>query len=423
MRTSTKLLLSVAACTTLANAAYHPEVQFEAPKDTSDFNGVELKSKLDLTFNYQLLEHDFTRTGKTVQEIQSGMILPTADLDFDAKVMKGFNTKLEVMLSSHHHNETYVKGGYATIDNLDFITPGFLQGLMNDLTVKVGVDDINFGDYHYRRTDNADVFRNPFILNTGVEAYMQAGFVELLYRIPAANMFVMYGITNGQANPDDTKAGDGKGAEAHYFKIGYDNQAATRLRVTESYYTVSDTTKNSFYSGDKAGTVPREIFNDTTSATTTGTSGNDFGSLWNPLAIFTTKFDFSVSSTNLFVKAGGTEFFGLVELLSAEDATKTMDMVHYSVDAVQRFGENERFYAAVRYENATTDVKNDTVDNEMTQIQATLGWFLSPNAMMKVEYVKQERKGFATTGDLNTAVYDNGEASFDGMMVSAALSF
>jgi len=121
--------------------------------------------------------------------------------------MKGFNVKLETMLSSHHHNETYVKGGYASIDSLDFVTPGFAQGFMDQATIRIGVDDIDFGDAHFRRTDNADVMRNPFVMNLAVESYMQAGFLELIYRVPAASAFVVAGITNGQVNPDDVKKG------------------------------------------------------------------------------------------------------------------------------------------------------------------------------------------------------------------------
>ena len=55
---------------------------------------------------------------------------------------------LRTYLSARHHNEAWVKGGYIQIDNLDFISKGLLEGLMNNVRVKVGMDEINYGDSH-----------------------------------------------------------------------------------------------------------------------------------------------------------------------------------------------------------------------------------------------------------------------------------
>ncbi len=145
------VLLSTVVCATLASAQKF-ENTFEAPKDTSAFKGKpEVSFNTDLTFNYQGLSQEFDVAAATDEIIlQQGLSLPQANFDINAKVMSGFNVKLETMLSSHHHNETYVKGGYATIDNLDFIAPGFASDFMKNTTIKVGVDDINFGDDHFR---------------------------------------------------------------------------------------------------------------------------------------------------------------------------------------------------------------------------------------------------------------------------------
>ena len=58
MKKITTALLSVAVCTTLANAEKINHV-FEAPKDTSAFNGVEFGWNADLTFNFQGLDQDY----------------------------------------------------------------------------------------------------------------------------------------------------------------------------------------------------------------------------------------------------------------------------------------------------------------------------------------------------------------------------
>jgi hypothetical protein len=70
---------------------------------------------------------------------------------------------LRTFLSSRHHNETYVKGGYLQIDKLDFIQKDFLKDFMKYATIKVGQDELNYGDAHFRRTDNAYSLTNPFI--------------------------------------------------------------------------------------------------------------------------------------------------------------------------------------------------------------------------------------------------------------------
>lgn len=408
------VLLSTVVCGTLASAKI---VQtFEPAKDTSVFTAPTIGWNADLTFNYQGLDQNYDLFGKTGEvSLQPGLSLPTANFDVNAKVMSGFNVKLETMFSSHHHNETYVKGGYATIDNLDFIVPGFASDFMQNATIKVGVDDINFGDDQFRRTDNADVMRNPFIHNMGVEAYMQAPHIEVLYRLPA-NTFVMVGITNGQVNPDDVTAVDRNSTSGSsnrpglYGKIGFDSQINDdlRVRLTESVYTVHGTNKgSSLYSGDKAGTPSRKIFDDGTDT--------DFGALWNALSGFS---DLTVSKTNFFTRFQDTELYAMFEIADGADA-KGVDMAmnHYAVDLVQRF-HNDKFYAAARYEKAKLDYKeatNDLGDAEMTQWQVGLGWFLSKNAVAKLEYIDHERT--------NNSSFVGGTADFKGYMISTALTF
>ena len=402
------VLLSTVVCGTLASAQIVQ--QFEADKDTSAFKGKpEVSIETNLIFNYQGLSQSYQNVGMAASKdgLQAGLTLPSADFDINAKVMSGFNVKLETMLSSHHHNDTYVKGGYATIDNLDFIAPGFLSDFMHNATIKIGVDDINLGDDHFRRTDNAKVMANPFVNNMAVEAYMQAPHLEVLYRMPA-NTFAMIGITNGQVNPSDVDQADGSNRPALYGKVGYDAQLsdALRFRVSESVYFVNHTNKGtSLFGGDKAGTVAQKVFGNT----------SGMGSQWNAMSGFS---DLTLSHTNVFLKYNSTEFYGLYEYASGADITdKDMKMTHYALDAVQRFS-NDRFFAAARYENAVVeyaDASNDLGDAKLTQYQLGLGWFLSKHAVAKLEYIDQKRE--------KNSAFVGGDASFKGYMISTALSF
>jgi len=422
------VLLSTVVCGTLASAKIVQ--QFEPEKDTSAFSGKpEVSFAVDLSFYYQGLSQDYqgTTTNGTTYSLGSGgieeaLILPTANFDIYGKIMSGFNVKLQTMLASHHHNETYVKGGYATIDNLDFIAPGFLSDVMRNTTIKIGVNDINYGDDQYRRTDNANVMRNPFINNLAVDGYTQGTHVEVLYRIPAISSFAMVGITNGQANPQDTTvvetASTSSNRYALYGKLGFDHELSDdlRFRITESVYYIEGVNRVDLYNGDKAGNVIRNVY---------GTANTDvFSSGWQPTSVYTSAGtatitpDVLASKTNFFLKYKDTEFYAMYEVINAEDINgKSADTKHYAVDLVQRFY-NDKFWLAARYENAVQeyqDAFNDFGDAELTQWQLAAGWFLSKNAVAKIEYIDQEREKFS--------IYKNGNASFNGFMVNAALSF
>lgn len=439
------VLLSTVVCGTLASAKLNQ--QFEPEKDTSGFSGKpEVSFATDLSFYFQGLSQDYkgvtipttsaavptgyTTTTVADTPIESGLILPTANLDINAKIMSGFNVKLQTMLASHHHNDTYVKGGYATIDNLDFIAPGFLSSIMRDTTIKIGVNDINYGDDQYRRTDNANVMRNPFITNMGVEGYLQGTHLEILYRIPAISSFAMVGITNGQANPQDVAKTeyDANAGTANsnrygiYGKIGFDHEYTNdlRFRATESIYSISGSNRNDLYSSDKAGNVITNVL---------GTGASDaMSSGWNAMSgyvktangniVLKSAADVLASKTNLFLKYKDTELYGMYEIADGSDVNdKDMKMKHYAVDLVQRFN-NDKFWAAARYENAVVkyaDAFNDFGDAELTQWQLGLGWFLSKNAVAKFEYIDQTREKFS--------IYKNGDAEFKGFMVNASLSF
>lgn len=439
------VLLSTIACATLANAKI---VQtFEPAKDTSAFSGKpEVNFATDLSFYFQGLSQSYTNVtipantaatpgGFTTltsanSPIESGLILPTANFDISAKIMSGFNVKLQTLLASHHHNETYVKGGYATIDNLDFIAPGFLSDVMRNTTIKIGVNDINYGDDQYRRTDNANVMRNPFINNLAVEGYLQGTHVEVLYRMPSINSFAMIGITNGQANPADVAKTEYNAAAgtassnryAMYGKFGFDEQINDdlRLRITESIFFVEGINRLDLYSSDKAGDVSRNIFGSTATASQSVGWNIISGYVKTPGNTYVSKTaaDLLASKTNLFLKYKDTEFYALYEKADGKDVyDKDMKMKHYAFDVVQRFS-NDKFWVAARYENAIQeydDAFNDFGDAELTQWQLGAGWYLSKNAVAKLEYIDQKRENFA--------IYKDGKASFDGFMVSASLSF
>src|SRR5690606_40383887 len=94
---------------------------FEAPKDTvSTSNDVHVKIGAAFALQYQAIDHE--NSGSVpLYNIGNNFNLATANLDFDVKLYDGVNLHLRTYLSSRHHPEPYVIGGYITIDKLDFI--------------------------------------------------------------------------------------------------------------------------------------------------------------------------------------------------------------------------------------------------------------------------------------------------------------
>src|SRR5690606_38614922 len=99
--------------------------QFENPKDTlTSFDGIDVKVGGAFAIQFQALDHENSGELPLIN-IGDNFNLPTANLDLDVELYDGVNLHLRTYLSSRHHPEPYVKGGYIQIDKLDFISEGF----------------------------------------------------------------------------------------------------------------------------------------------------------------------------------------------------------------------------------------------------------------------------------------------------------
>src|SRR5690625_1339662 len=153
---------------------------------------------------------------------------------------------LRTYLSSRHHPEPYVKGGYITIDKLNFIQDGFLEDIMNKVTLKIGHMENNYGDAHFRRSDNAEALRNPFVGNYIMDGFTTEVGAEAYYR--NNGWLGMVGVTNGRLNQD----AEGGTSPSTLLKLGYDKQLDKdwRFRLTGSMYHTAQSGKTGLYAGD-----------------------------------------------------------------------------------------------------------------------------------------------------------------------------
>src|SRR5699024_10205552 len=151
----------------------------------------------------------------------------------DVELYDGIRLHLRTYLSSRHHPEPDVKGGYMQVDNLNFIEEGVLEDLMKNFTIRIGHMENNYGDAHFRRSDNAQALYNPFVGNLIMDSFT----TEVGAEGYSGNdgWLAMGGITNGKL---DQNGGQGGAQGPILGKLGYDKQEADdfRWRLTGSVY-------------------------------------------------------------------------------------------------------------------------------------------------------------------------------------------
>ncbi|RMG28814.1 MAG: hypothetical protein D6730_04980 [Bacteroidetes bacterium] len=414
---------------------------FEAPKEMDKpFEGLKVRVGGNFTQQFQALTHENTATPRLVEmgenevnlnqliEIGNGFNLATANLNLDVQLADGIRLNLVTYLASRHHPEAWVKGGYLQVDKLPMFNSQALDKLMQYVTIKVGHMEINYGDAHFRRTDNGNALYNPFVGNYIMDAFNTEIGGEIYFR--HAGALAMIGVSGGEikgaiTNPDSR-------APAVYAKLGYDKQVndGLRLRLTGSIYTTEKSANNTLYGGDRGGSryymalQPALVRDWRTGAIRAASESSDFTT-----GRFNPGFRSKVTAVmvNPFVKVGGLELFGTYEYAvggsAAEVAKKESGdwdelraWNQLAVEVIYRFFQNENLYLGGRYNKVSGDLSAPGNEVSIDRIQLGMGWFLTPNILLKGEYVNQQYRDFPDTD------YRNGGV-FKGLMLEAVVGF
>jgi hypothetical protein len=379
---------------------------FETPKTTDvEFDGVEVRIGGANTLQFQALSNE----DDVPFMLENNFNLATSNLDIDVQLDRGLRMHLRTYLSSRHHAEAWVKGGYLQVDRLDFIREGFLDELMDHVTVKVGHMEINYGDAHFRRSDNGQAIYNPFVGNYLMDSFTTEVGGEVYYQ--NNGFLAMVGLTNGKLNqstiaPDP--ALDIETNPAFVGKLGWDKQVNEdlRLRLTGSIYTNSQAARYYLYAGDRAGSRYYNVV-----------SGSDFNARVVPGFALSGRApggpiggEMTAIMINPFVKFQGLEVFGIIETASGmrNDESDSRTFNQYAAEVIYRIGEAENLYFGGRYNLVSGEMVGGD-DLEVTRINIGGGWFLTDNVLTKVEYVDQS--------------YDNMDLGFSGFMIEAVVSF
>ncbi len=393
---------------------------FETPKVAGvEYTGFKLQWGAAFTQQFQGLTHsndaDSVATSGTnlvnrnrLKEIGKGFNNATANMYLHAQLAPGIRVQLTSYLSARHHNETWVKDGFLQVDESPIDVP-LLNSIMEFTTLKIGHFEINYGDFHFRRSDNGQALYNPFVGNALMDAFSTEIGTEAIFQ---RNGFLgVVAMTNGESRGNITRPDDR--SPAVMAKIGFDRQLNDdlRVRLTGSYRTQKSAISNVLYRGDRAGSRYYFVLeNDAASESANFTSGRiDPG--------------FRDNSTsyviNPFVKFNGFEFFGLYESAkgSASDAETTDRTVkQYMAEGLYRFGAGEKFYLGGRWNAVNGTLAAGAPEITVTRYNLGGGWFITPSLLLKAEFVNQVYNDFARTD-----IRSNGK--FSGFMIEAVTAF
>jgi hypothetical protein len=300
-----------------------------------------------------------------------------------------------------------VKDGYLLVDAspIDWAP---LNSIMKYVTIRAGHFEINYGDAHFRRTDNGNSIRNPLVGNYIMDAFTTEVGGEVYLR---ANGFIaMAGVTGGESR--GMIASPQRRAPSFLTKIGYDKKFSDdfRFRLTGSEYATASSVSNTLFSGDRAGSRYYDVLQNTASTETAQAwSGAIQPGMSNSIHSYV---------INPFVQFHGLEYFGNFERAKGRAATETANRTwNQNVsEVVYRFLPDQRLYVAARYNTAKGQLTVGTPDVTVKRSQIGGGWFITPNLLTKIEYVNQKYLDFPTTDIRNGG-------QFKGFMVEGAVAF
>lgn len=355
-----------------------------------------------------------------LQNMGNGFNNATANAYLHAQLAKGIRIQLTSYLSSRHHNETWVKDGFIQIDESPIDLP-ILHDIMKFTTVKIGHFEVNYGDFHFKRSDNGQVLYNPLVGNLILDAFTTEVGAEAIFQ--KSGFLGVLALTNGEVRGQTLRAADR--SPAFMAKLGFDKQlnADVRTRLTASLRNQGSAANGTLYSGDRAGSRYYYVLENTASTE----AANFTSGMINPG--FTDKNN--AVMVNPFVKVKGVELFGLWERGRGRSAAETVtrEVKQLMGEATVRFLKGDKLFLSARYNNVTGNLGSYRVtpitgaavtvtnpDVEVTRLNAGGGWFILPTLLLKGELVTQEYKGFSAQDIRNGG-------KWRGFVIEAATSF
>ncbi len=407
-----KKMMIAALATIFVAAAPLGAQQFEQPKlNPFAFNGLKVRFGASFAETFQDL-HDYNTATPNVEggvdqtllgDIGAGFDLAMANAHVVADVAPGTRVVVNAYLASRHHNDTWIKGGYLLLDASP-IHNDLLEEVMSVVTLKVGHYEPNYGDAHFRESDNADVTNNPFIENLILDAHTMEIGGEADVRL--GSLLGVAGVTTGE-NKGDVTTPENRGY-SFLSKLGFDHRFSPdlRVRLTGSTYQNRKDAGSTLYTGDRAGSAFWGVMD--TKAGTDFRNGRMDPNFTRVIRAY---------QLNPFVRYRDLDLFGVVEQAHGRSATetRTRTVTQYDADAIYHFG-GGRAYVAGRYDTVHGQFLTVGSSQRVNRGVLAIGWYMDPHVLVKGEYVKQTYHGFQADNILNGG-------KFDGIVIQGSVAF
>ncbi|HTE47633.1 MAG TPA: hypothetical protein VK636_20495 [Gemmatimonadaceae bacterium] len=390
---------------------------FESPKEnTVPFTGFALSFGGAFTQEFQGLAHQNAAAPVLAAGVNANQLITighgfnnaVANLNVNAQIAPGIRIAMTSYLSARHHQETWVKDGYLLIDDSP-IDNALLKSIMKYTTLRVGHFEINYGDAHFRRSDNGNSMYNPFAANYILDDFTTEIGSEVYLR--SNGLIAMLGATGGEVHGQVT-APQARSMSV-LGKLGFDKSVLDdfiRVRLTGSFYANNKAASNTLFTGDRGGSAYYDVLENTASTET----ANAWSGQVRPG--FSNKINAEV--VNPFVKIGGAEFFGNFETATGGSfAEPKLRTIHQNVyEGLYRLG-GDKFYVGGRYNTLKGQlISKSSLDENVTRYQVGGGWFVTPNVLAKLEWVNQKYNDFPLT-DIRYG------GQFKGFMVQGSVGF
>lgn len=471
---------------------------FENPKTDTKFDGLKVSFGGAFTQGFQALKHSNEASvslkynpGLSINDLatqskyDANLLVPiapgfnqaTANLMINAALADGVDLKMELYLSARHHQETWVKGGYIQFSKLPFIKLDLVDNIMKYTTFKMGHMEINYGDAHFRRTDNGNAIFNPFIENYIMDEFATEIGAEA--DINYNGIVGVLGVTTGEIKGDQAAATLGTGKDvagvldtvtdgsrrpAFLAKLGWDGKLLDnklRIRATGSVYYTAGSTGVTLYGGDRGGSHYWGVMDNTLAgssytkdniAFTSGRYNPNFGDK-------ITSFMGNLLLTYQLTDKLSLESFTTLETSTGRgktEATGERTASQVATDLIVRYGNfflagrynvvnSQQYTSAITAKLATTATAAVTTPNpyggspivlvpalpanpaydavaagiytiNVNRIAVSAGWYITKNVMAKVEYSTQKYGNF-----LYNDIRHNGQ--FNGIVAEAVIGF
>jgi len=371
--------------------------------------------------------------GDSTKAVLKGFSTAMANLNLDVQLADGIRLSVETYMSTRHHHEFWVKGGYIQVDKLPML--GNPEWFSKHLRLKIGEFTPNYGDMHFRRSDAGNCMYNPFVENYIIDAFTTEIGGEL-YIFPVKGLTLLAGATNGQVEGNVTPYSktpppgfkdSNKKNPSFLFKAAYERTINKfRFRVAASSYSNSGNVFNSMYLGDRGGSHYAMVMEQQRSMIyesgvpvgigESNTANNkDSG---REIPVFNNKVHSYM--VNAFLKFQGLEFFGTYEQLQGrmnfEPAGETRKFTQLAGELVFRFLPREQLFIGARYNTTKGRQLFETYDVKINRTTFAAGWYPTRNLLVKAEYVTQQYLDFKPYN------YQY-EGKFSGVVMQAVVAF